>query len=217
MSSTVEIGSAVTSDLATGPRRIVLALSGSLRRGSYNSGLLAAAAELAPRGVTVEVERNLAEIPMFVEDLEQSPDGDPASVRGLRRRLATADGLLIATPEYNHSFPGVLKNAIDWLSRPAPDELLAGKPVAVLGASAGAWGTRLAQAALRQVLFATEALVLPSPTLFVRDAGLRFDDQGRLTDAAIRERLGAFVRAFSDWMDRVVPRPRHEGAARSRS
>jgi chromate reductase len=113
--------------------------------------LLQAAVNLAPRGLNLRLCAELDSVPLFNEDLENPP---PATVQHLRREVAEADGLLIATPEYNHSFPGVLKNVIDWLSRNS-HSVLVGKPIAVIGASAGNWGTRLAQAALRQVLTAT--------------------------------------------------------------
>jgi chromate reductase len=129
-------------------------------------------------------------------DLEQATAGGPEMVRRFENIVRSAHGLLIATPEYNWSMPGVLKNAIDWLSRPAPDEVLVDKPVAVIGASSGKWGTRLAQAALRQVLTATEAAVLPRPALFVREAEQLFDPAGRLVDQPTREQLTALLAAF---------------------
>src|ERR687886_1113837 len=107
--------------------------------------MLGAAAGCAPPAMSVELFDSLAAVPLFDEDLEQATAGGPDAVRRLRARVAAADGLLIATPEYNQSMPGVLKNAIDWLSRP-PDEMLARKPIAIIGASGGSWGTRLAQA-----------------------------------------------------------------------
>jgi chromate reductase, NAD(P)H dehydrogenase (quinone) len=185
--------------------RTVLAIAGSLRRASFNRSLLHAAASLAPAGMTVTVEEGLASIPLFDEDLEAVTAGGPESVARLSREVAAADGLLIATPEYNHSIPGVLKNAIDWLSRESAGEVLAGKPVAVIGASGGPWGTRLAQAALRQVLYATGSAILPAPALFVRDARRLFDDSGTLTDEPTRQRLAAVLAAFARWMDRLAP------------
>jgi chromate reductase len=150
----------------------------------------------------IDLYDDLRKVPMFDEDLEASTAGGPEAVRHLRAAVETADGLLIATPEYNHSLPGVLKNAIDWLSRAAPLEVLAAKPVAIVGASSGRWGTRLAQAALRQVLAAAEAAVLPAPMLFVRDAGIAFDAEGRLVDEApLRDVLAA----FEGWIARVGP------------
>ena len=124
--------------------------------------------------------------------------------------MATAHGLLIATPEYNQSIPGVLKNALDWLSRP-PDEVLTGKPVAVIGASSGRWGTRLAQSALRQVLHATEALVLPRPAMYLAEAAHLFDERGVLVHGPTREQLAGVLAAFGAWMD-VVARGRGPAA-----
>lgn len=183
----------------------VLALPGSLRHGSYNRRLLEASQQGAPAGMQVELFDGLADVPMFDEDMEAI---DPLhhGVRRLREAVAGAEGLLIATPEYNQSMPGVLKNAIDWMSRPLPDEILVGKPVATLGASSGRWGTRLAQAALRQTFAATEARVMPAPMLFVRDAAQVFDGSGGLHDAATQAALQALLLAFSQWIELVGAR-----------
>ncbi len=181
--------------------RRILALPGSLRRLSYNRRLLDAAARMAPAALVIEVYDALDKVPLFDEDLEASTQGGPHGVRRLRAAVAAADGMLIATPEYNHSIPGVLKNAIDWLSRSATDELLSGKPIAIVGVSSGRWGTRLAQAALRQVLAATESQVMPAPMLFMRDASQLFDGDGGLADRATQETLRDFLRAFSRWID----------------
>jgi chromate reductase len=182
-----------------------LALPGSLRRRSYNRRLLEAAAELAPPGVHVHVvpHGELAAVPLFDEDVEEETGGGPEAVRRLRHEVAAADGLLISTPEYNQSIPGGLKNTLDWLSREAPGEVLAGKPVAVVGVTAGRWGTRLAQSALRHVLAATGALILPAPALFAAGAEALFDEQGRLCDAAVRRQLAAVLVAFAEWIERV--------------
>jgi chromate reductase len=183
-------------------RSTVLALAGSLRRDSYNRRLLEAAIELAPAELEVRIYGDLSSIPLFNEDLERA-DGGLEAVQRLRSDVATADALLIATPEYNQSIPGVLKNAIDWLSRPAPIEVLEGKAVSVVGASVGPWGTRLAQSALRQVLHATGAYVVPGPALFLRDAARMFDATGRLVDGPTRERLEAVLAALAEWVRRV--------------
>lgn len=182
--------------------RRVLGLAGSLRRGSYNRRLLDAAAELAPAGLIVSPYEDAAGLVPFNEDLE-GPGGGPDEVRRLRQAVRRADALLIATPEYNQSLPGVLKNMLDWLSRPAPDEVLEGKPVSVIGASTGPWGTRLAQSSLRQVLHATGAHVLPGPALYLRDAARLFDPMGRLIDEPTRERLQAVLTALAGWMARA--------------
>lgn len=185
----------------------VLALAGSLRRDSWNLRLLEAAAGCAPAGMTIDVHHELAAIPLFNEDLENETGGGPKAVRRLRHDVACADGLLIATPEYNQSLPGVLKNVIDWLSRAAPDEVLAAKPIAVIGASSGRWGTRLAQHALRQALCATESRVMPAPALYIRDAPGLFDDAGLLQDDATRQSLRAVLNAFAQWIASVAPHP----------
>lgn len=179
----------------------VLALAGSLRRDSYNRRLLAAASEDAPPNMLITVYDDLASIPLFNEDLEAAEPEGPPSVRQLRAAVAAADGLLIATPEYNQSLPGVLKNVIDWLSRSTPEAVLVDKSVAVIGATVGSWGTRLAQSALRQVLLATECRVLPRPALYVRSAAQLFDEAGRLTDERTRAQLEKVLAAFATWME----------------
>jgi chromate reductase len=189
----------------TAPRaKRVLAIAGSLRSGSWNRRLLETAAECAPAEMHIIVHRDLGLIPAFDEDLEHASAGEPDCVRRLRREIASADGLLIATPEYNQSIPGVLKNMVDWLSRAAPDEVLAGKPIAIIGASAGRWGTRLAQNVLRQTLYATESLVMPTPALFVREAAGLFDAAGRLCDIPTRTALQAVLDSFAHWIDFVA-------------
>lgn len=174
----------------------VLAIAGSLRGGSLNRRLVEAAAECAPHGVEVRMYRDLAALPLLNPDLEAAAFAT-GPVRALCDSVAAARGLLIATPEYNHSVPGVLKNAIDWLSRPRSGEVLAGKPVAIVGASAGRWGTRLAQAALRQALFATESLVVTGHALYLGEADKAFDADGRLTDEAARSALRQILGALA--------------------
>jgi chromate reductase, NAD(P)H dehydrogenase (quinone) len=176
----------------------VLALAGSLRCDSINRKLLYAAAKCAPDNVLITVYDELGALPMFNEDLEA--DGGPAAVQHLRDAVRRADALILATPEYNHSMPGVLKNAIDWLSRSGPDEVLVGKPVLAMGASTGPWGTRLAQAALRQVLFSTQALVMPKPALHLRSAQSLFDANGDLCDEATRKALQQLMLDFVLWI-----------------
>ena len=193
----------------TSHRMTVLAIPGSLRRQSFNRLLLRAATECAPPELGVELYDELATIPLFDEDLEYATAGGPPPVQRLRRRVASASGLLIATPEYNQSVPGVLKNAIDWLSRPAPNEVLVDKPIAVIGASGGRWGTRLAQSTLRHVLIAAEALVLPKPMLFLREAATLFDESGRLVHQPTRKQLEAVMVSFSSWIALVASRDPH--------
>ncbi len=186
-----------TAGKAVRPPWHVLAIAGSLRRDSLNRGLVEAAADCAPEGVEVRVYRGLGELPPFNQDLETGAFA-AGPVRELCEQVAAAQGLLTATPEYNHSIPGVLKNAIDWLSRPSPGEVLVGKPVAVVGASAGRWGTRLAQAALRQALFATESLVVTGPALYLAQTDAPFDSSGRLADEAARRALRQILQALTD-------------------
>jgi chromate reductase len=188
------------------PARRVRCLAGSLRRHSWNRLLLLAAAAQAPASLQLELYDALAAVPLFDEDLESRDPAGPAGVQALRAAVAAADGVVIATPEYNQAIPGVLKNALDWLSRESPvGEVLAGKPVAVLGASSGPWGTRLAQASVRQVLHTCGALVMPAPSLFVARAAERFDAAGTLTDPATMQSLQQLLLAFGQWLDRVAP------------
>src|SRR6185312_1824841 len=162
----------------------VLGISGSLRRDSYNSGLLRAAADLLPSGVELEVFDGLKGIPPYDADDDVSPA--PAPVAALREAIESADAVLIATPEYNASIPGVLKNALDWASRPHATNPLRGKPAAVVGASTGMFGAVWAQAELRKVLQTIGARVTDSE-LPVSEAGERFDAGGRLDDPDLRE------------------------------
>ena len=181
--------------------RRVLAVAGSLRSGSYNRLLLANAQTLSPAQLEIQPYNELASIPLFDEDLEHRTGGGPDSVKGLRVLVTAADALLISTPEYNQSMSGVLKNVIDWLSRAGPDEVLIGKPMAIMGASGGRWGTRLAQANLRQVLTATESLVMPQPAVFIAEAARVFDEHGHLTHDQTRKQLENFLGAFSRWIE----------------
>ena len=172
----------------------ILCLAGSLRRDSWNRRLLQAAVA-ATSGAEMLLYEELASVPMFNEDAE---DNCASGVHQLRVAVGMADGLLIATPEYNQSFPGVLKNAIDWLSRGS--SMLIGEPVAVIGATTGSWGTRLAQTALRQVLTATGALVMPRPMMFVASVNACFDARGRLVDPVVDASLRRVLSALQDWI-----------------
>jgi chromate reductase len=171
----------------------VLAISGSLRRDSYNTKLLRAAEELLPPGVELELYEDLKEIPPYDED----DDGHlaPAPVVFLREAVAKADAILIATPEYNSSIPGQLKNALDWVSRPIATNTLRYKPVAVVGASTGAFGAVWSQAELRKVLAAIGARVIEGDVA-VGHAPTRFDEDGSLVDLELREQLGEVVDAL---------------------
>lgn len=168
----------------------VLGLSGSLRRGSYNSQLLRATGDLLPTGVKLASYDGLREIPLYDADLPHSPACDP--VERLRAAMRAADAVLVATPEYNHSIPGALKNALDWLSRPLADSPLRGKPVAVIGASTGIFGAVWAQAETRKVLAAIGAQVLDRE-LPVSNIDEQFAPDGRLVDDAVVQSLGEIL------------------------
>ena len=169
---------------------VVLGLCGSLRRGSYNRRLLAAAAAELPRGVSLEVLEGLADIPPYNQDDEDG--ATPEAVEALRDAITAADAVLITTPEYNASVPGQLKNALDWASRPFPDNALRDKPVAVVGASTGLFGAVWAQAELRKVLNAIGAHVVEGE-LPVGRAHDAFADDGGLDDPNLRSALAALV------------------------
>jgi NAD(P)H-dependent FMN reductase len=177
----------------------IIGISGSLRRSSFNAALLAAAAELAPAGTTIEIA-SIRGIPLYDGDVETG-QGLPAGVARLKEQIASADGLLLITPEYNNSIPGVFKNAIDWLSRPAADiaRVFGGRPVAIMGASPGGFGTQLSQTAWLPVLRALRTRPWFGSPLYVSAANKAFDAAGRLADEAIRERLTTFVRLFSEF------------------
>ena len=177
-----------------------LGIAGSLRRLSYNRGLIRAAVELAPPNTRV-IPYALDEIPLFNADVEAH--GDPAPVAALKRAIAAADAMLLATPEYNHCVPGVLKNAIDWASRPARQSVLSGKPVAIMGASTGAGGTARAQAHLRDGLTYTNGYVLPLPEVLVSVAAEKFDAQVTLSDPPTREAIRDLLVALAAWTRRM--------------
>jgi chromate reductase len=168
----------------------ILGISGSLRRGSHNASLLRAAAGLLPPGVELELYEGLRELPPYDPDLDVEPAID--AVAELREAIDAADGVLVATPEYNGSIPGVLKNAIDWASRPFPNNVLRGKPVAVIGASTGLFGAVWAQADLRRVLGITGADVVDGE-LPVGQADTAFADDGQLVEPEQREALARLV------------------------
>jgi chromate reductase len=180
----------------------ILGISGSLRRGSYNSAALRAAQELAPQGMSIDVF-DIAPIPLYNEDVRQQ--GFPAPVEELRRRLKEADGVLLVTPEYNYSIPGVLKNAIDWASRP-PEQPFDGKPIAIMGASPSALGTGRAQYHLRQCFVFLNGLVLNRPEVMIAQAQNRFDAEGKLTDQPTRDIIGALLTSFAAWVRRMRAR-----------
>jgi len=171
----------------------VLGISGSLRRDSHNTALLRAAAELLPDGVELELWDGLKAVPPYDEDDDVEPA--PEAVAELRDAIAGADAVLFATPEYNHSIPGQLKNALDWASRPLATNPLRNKPVAVVGASTGAFGAVWSQAELRKVLAAAGARVVEGDVA-VGHAQTKFDEGGGLADEDLREQLAEVVDAL---------------------
>jgi chromate reductase len=178
----------------------LVGISGSLRQRSFNGGLLRAAKELAPADVVIEVA-SIAGIPLYDGDLE-AERGVPEAARSLKERIAESHGLLLVTPEYNNSIPGVMKNAIDWLSRPPADipRVFGGRPVALMGASAGAGATTLAQTAWLPVLRTLGTRPWFGSRLGVPNAAGAFDESGRLVDERLRARLAAFVAGFADFI-----------------
>ena len=171
----------------------VLGISGSLRSGSYNTKLLRAAGELLPAGAELELFAGLEAVPPYNEDRDAG--GAPLAAARLREAIAEADAVLFATPEYNGSVPGQLKNAVDWASRPHRAAALWGKPVAVVGASTGMYGAVWAQADLRRILGVAGARVAEAEVAVGR-APSRFDDDGRLVDEELRDELRAAVGAL---------------------
>ena len=178
----------------------ILGIAGSLRRDSYNRSILRAAERLAPAGSSVEVFE-LDGIPPFNEDDEEPA---PARIKEFRRRIRAADALLFATPEYNYSIPGVLKNAIDWASRPYGENAWAGKPAAIMGASIGTLGTARAQYHLRQVFVALDVHVINQPEVMVANAAEKFDAAGVLTDGATRTQIRELLECLVGWTERLA-------------
>ncbi|HEU0199006.1 MAG TPA: NADPH-dependent FMN reductase [Burkholderiaceae bacterium] len=174
----------------------IVGIAGSLRRGSYNAALLAAASELMPAGATLGIG-SIRDVPLYDGDVEAA-EGIPPAVAALKDAVAAADGLLLATPEYNNSLPGVFKNAIDWMTRPAADikRVFGGKPVAVMGASPGGFGTILSQNAWLPVLRTLGTKPWFSGRLLVSRAGAVFDQEGKLVDEKVREQLRQFLAGF---------------------
>jgi chromate reductase len=177
----------------------IVAFAGSLRRKSYNRALVEAARELAPASMTIEWTE-IGGLPFYNADLEAQ--GDPSAVTEFKAAVGSADGILIATPEYNDGIPGVLANALDWGSRLPGRAPLTGKPVALMGASPSQIGTARAQLHLRQVLGHVQARVLPPPELLIARAHERFDPGLRLTDDSTRRVLSDLLARFSRWIVR---------------
>ena len=180
----------------------IVGIAGSLRKASFNASLLRAAAELAPAGTTVDVA-TIAGIPLYDGDVE-AEKGIPDVVAALKDRIAAADGLLLVSPEYNSSIPGVMKNAIDWLSRPNKDieRVFGDKPVALMGATPGMAGTRLAQAAWLPVLRTLGTRAWTGKQLHVAGAGKVFDAEGKLVDDKVKQLLGDFMAGFASFVGR---------------
>lgn len=177
----------------------VLAFAGSLRKASWNRGLLRAAQQEAPSDMKIEIF-DISEVPLYNEDVRQQ--GFPPVVDAFRERIRRADALLIATPEYNYSIPGVLKNAIDWASRP-PGQPFQGKPIALMGASAGMAGTTRAQHHLRQSFVYLDGRLLTRPEVLIPAAAPKFDEDGNLTDGGSREQIAELVAALAAWTRRL--------------
>lgn len=176
---------------ATGQR--ILGFAGSLRAGSYNRELLRAAAEEAPDGVTIETF-DLADIPLYNQDVEDR--GDPSEVAEFKEAISRCDGVLISTPEYQHGMTGVLKNALDWASRPADNSVMRGKPVAIMGASPSPKGTARSQLQLRQTLNHVQADMVCRPEVLVAHAREKFDNEGLFTDKPGRSSIDELLEAL---------------------
>lgn len=177
----------------------ILGIAGSLRRESYNRAALRAATELVPEGALLETFE-LDDIPIFNQDEDRNP---PAKVAELKRRIREADAILFVTPEYNYSVPGVLKNAIDWASRPYGDSAWNGKPAAIMGASVGAFGTARAQYHLRQILVFLNMFPINQPEVMIGNAAARFDQEGNLTDEPTKELIRQLLQNLVMWTQRL--------------
>jgi chromate reductase, NAD(P)H dehydrogenase (quinone) len=178
----------------------ILGISGSVRNGSFNRGLLRAAQDVAPEGVEIEIY-DIEDIQAYNADVDRVEP--PAEVQAFKAAIADADALLIACPEYNGSFSGVLKNALDWASRPLASTPLMGKPAAMVGASGGPSGTARAQAALLPVLMACGVITMPKPGVMVRNSASLFDEDINLTDQDTRDRIRQQVEALTVFAKKV--------------
>ncbi len=177
----------------------ILGFAGSLRTGSYNRALLCVAADLVPEDTKLEIF-DLEGIPLFNQDLEKSM---PEKVKEFKTKIKSADAVLIVTPEYNYSIPGVLKNAIDWASRPPGDNSFEGKPVAVMSASTGMLGGARAQYQLRQVFVTLNMYPLNKPEVFVIFANQKFDEKGNLTDEKAKEFIKELLESLVAWTKKL--------------
>ena len=177
----------------------ILGIAGSLRKGSYNRGVLRAAAELVPENAEIDIF-DIEGIPGFNQDEEQSP---PQKVAELKQRIREADAILFVTPEYNYSIPGVLKNAIDWASRPYGDSAWNGKPAAIMGASVGAIATARAQYHLRQMMVFLDMHPLNQPEVMIGNCSDKFNEAGELTDETTRGYISKQLQKLVEWTDRL--------------
>jgi chromate reductase len=177
----------------------ILGIAGSLRRASYNRAALRAAATLVPEGAVLETFE-LDDIPIFNQDEDQNP---PAKVVELKQKIREADAILFVTPEYNYSVPGVLKNAIDWASRPYGDSAWNGKPAAIMGATVGALGTARAQYHLRQIMVFLNMFPINQPEVMIGNAAKRFDQEGNLTDETTQEFIRQLLQNLVTWTQRL--------------
>jgi chromate reductase len=180
----------------------VAGIAGSLREGSLNKGLLRAAVELAPAGMEIHIYNRLGDIPPYNDDVFQR--GDPEPVTDMKAFIGGADAMLIVTPEYNYGVPGVLKNAIDWASRPSGKSVLNRRPTAIMGASSGLGGTIRAQHALRQTFVFTDTYVMPQPEIKIPSAAPLFDASVKLVDENTRQHVIKFLQAFAGWIARFT-------------
>jgi chromate reductase len=178
----------------------ILGIAGSLRKGSYNKALLKAAVELQPDSMEIEIF-DIAGIPLYNGDVEA--EGTPTAVIEFKNKIAEADTLLIATPEYNYSIPGVLKNAIDWASRPPKSSPLNGKPAGIMGATGGLMGTVRAQMHLRQTAVLTNMLIMNRPEVLVTKAHEKFDKDGKLIDENTAQHIKKFLSALAEWTEQL--------------
>lgn len=177
----------------------ILAISGSLRKGSFNTAALKACQEVAPPGVHIEIAE-IGDVPLYNDDIREK--GLPESVNRLRKQITESDAVLFATPEYNYSVSAPLKNAFDWISRP-PSQPLVNKPVALISASAGPLGGVRAQYHLRHMLVATNSHPVNAPQVMIGSAATKFDDKGSFTDDFGRELLQQLLEALVIWANKL--------------
>ncbi len=177
----------------------ILGIAGSLRKGSYNKAALRAAVNLVTPGAVLETAE-IGNLPLYNDDLEENL---PVEIKDFRKKVKVADAILFVTPEYNYSVPGVLKNAIDWASRPYGESVWDGKPAAMMGVSPGVMGTVRAQMHLRDIFVYLNMFPLNHPQVLIGDAQKKFDEQGNLTDEVTKERIQEMLKALVDWTRRL--------------